>query len=265
MKSIILNRDKRAGIIGTILFHLLLLLAFMFYGLQYQYPPPEQGILINFGTSDEGTGDPVLNTGQPEESGEAIVSNQENKSEKSETETSQAEEKIITQNKQETISVPEKENKAEKKVEEEQPKISEELSAALNKLKNKNKNKPGEGETGNPGDQGDPNGSKDATSHTGGFGGDGFSFNMKGRKMLSKPQVKEKSQEEGKVVVELIVDRGGNVIRAKAGGKGTTYTQNPSLWKKLEEESMKIKFSGSDNPYTPEEQRGTVTFVFILE
>ena len=72
--EIILNKNKRAGLIGTILVHLLLLLLFMFYGLTYQYPIPEQGILINFGTSDEGTGEI-----QPEESGEVMVPVQEEK------------------------------------------------------------------------------------------------------------------------------------------------------------------------------------------
>lgn len=258
--DLLLNKNKRAGIIGTILFHLLLLLVFMFYGLTYEYPPPENGILINFGTSDEGMGDV-----QPEESGEAVTDVQEEvKSESPSQPTVSANEEVVTQEKIETISVP-KAEKTEKKQEEEQPKISEDLSQALNKFKNRSKTKSGEGETGTPGDQGDPLGSKEAPSHEGGLVGGGMSYSMKGRKMLVKPVVKEKTQDEGKVVVDLIVDREGNVIRAKAGGKGTTYTQNAALWKKLEGESLKIKFSGSNNPYTPEEQRGTVTYVFILE
>lgn len=258
--EIILNKNKRAGLIGTILFHLLLLLLFMIYGLTYQYPPPEQGILINFGTSAEGMGEI-----QPEESGEAVMEEKEEKlSEAPEVKATEAKEEVVTQEKTETIALPKEEKKTEKK-QEEQPKLSEELSEALNKFKNRPKSKAGEGETGTPGDQGDPLGSKTATSHEGGLTEGGMSFNMKGRKMLSKPFVREKSQEEGKVVVDLVVDREGNVIRAKAGGKGTTYTQNTALWKKLEEESMKIKFSPANNPYTPEEQRGTVTYVFILE
>ncbi len=259
--EIILNKNKRAGLIGTLLFHLLLLLLFMYFGLTYQYPIPEQGIMINFGTSSEGMGEI-----QPEESGESSMAVEENhKSETSETEKSVAGEEVTTQEQKETISVNKTEKNEKKPVEEVQPKVSEELSQALNKFKNRNKTKAGEGETGKTGDQGDPNGSKEATSHTGGMGGDGFSFNMKGRKMLSKPEVKEKSQDEGKVVVDLVIDREGKVIRAKAGGKGTTYTQDAALWRKLELESSKIKFSPSDNPYTPEEQKGTVTFVFILE
>ena len=52
------KKNKRKGIIGTILFHALLLVAFLFMGLTYQDPPPaEEGISINFGFSDEGLGE----------------------------------------------------------------------------------------------------------------------------------------------------------------------------------------------------------------
>ena len=52
------KKSKRKGIIGTILFHALLLVAFLFMGLTYQDPPPdEEGISINFGFVDEGLGE----------------------------------------------------------------------------------------------------------------------------------------------------------------------------------------------------------------
>ena len=52
------KKNKRNGIIGTILFHVLLVFAFLFMGLTYQDPPPkEEGISITFGYSDEGLGD----------------------------------------------------------------------------------------------------------------------------------------------------------------------------------------------------------------
>ena len=47
------KRNKNKGIIGTILFHTLLLVMFLFMVLTYQDPPPaEEGISINFGFSD---------------------------------------------------------------------------------------------------------------------------------------------------------------------------------------------------------------------
>ena len=47
------NKNKRNGIVGTILFHALLLLSFLFMGLTYKIPPPpEEGISVNFGFED---------------------------------------------------------------------------------------------------------------------------------------------------------------------------------------------------------------------
>ena len=50
------EKNKTKGIIGTILFHSLLLISFLFLGLTYQDPPPEEeGININFGFNNEGS------------------------------------------------------------------------------------------------------------------------------------------------------------------------------------------------------------------
>jgi colicin import membrane protein len=46
------------GLIGTIIYHALLLLLLVFAGLTFPYPPPdEEGILVNFGTNETGFGD----------------------------------------------------------------------------------------------------------------------------------------------------------------------------------------------------------------
>ena len=51
------RRHKRKGLYGTLLFHALLLLCFIFLGLNYTIPPPaEEGICINFGYDDFGAG-----------------------------------------------------------------------------------------------------------------------------------------------------------------------------------------------------------------
>ena len=52
------KRNKIKGFIGTILFHALVLIAFLFMGLTYQDPPPlEEGISIDFGFNDTGVGE----------------------------------------------------------------------------------------------------------------------------------------------------------------------------------------------------------------
>ena len=99
------KKNKRKGIIGTILFHALLLVAFLFMGLTYQDPPPaEEGISINFGFSDEGLGEiePESTEDITEIVEEEIIEEQ-----------IESTEEIITQNTVETPSVEKKEEKEE--------------------------------------------------------------------------------------------------------------------------------------------------------
>ena len=50
------TKNRYKAIIGTVLFHIGLLLCFIFMGLTYQIPPPaEEGISINFGYRDFGS------------------------------------------------------------------------------------------------------------------------------------------------------------------------------------------------------------------
>jgi colicin import membrane protein len=51
-------RKHKRGIIGTIIFHIMILLLLIFLGFFTPLPlPGEEGILVNFGTSDNGSGD----------------------------------------------------------------------------------------------------------------------------------------------------------------------------------------------------------------
>ena len=49
------KKNKRTGLIGTVLFHVILVVTFLFLGLTYKIPPPpEEGISIDFGFSEQG-------------------------------------------------------------------------------------------------------------------------------------------------------------------------------------------------------------------
>ena len=50
------NKNRNRARIWTISIHALLLVWFALTGLKYQDPPPEEGIAINFGYSEEGFG-----------------------------------------------------------------------------------------------------------------------------------------------------------------------------------------------------------------
>ena len=81
----------------------------------------------------------------------------------------------------------------------------------------------GEGDTRPGRNQGSTDGTPGAPHGLGGSG-DGMSFNLGGRSMLSAPKIVDSSQKEGKVVVDIIVDKDGKVVKATPGARGSTTT-----------------------------------------
>ncbi|MDG1477170.1 MAG: energy transducer TonB [Vicingaceae bacterium] len=253
--EIIKDKNSRSGVIGTILVHLLLLLMFLSFGMTYQDPPePNEGsMMINFGTSDEGSGEV--------ESEEAASSQSENVTPTENNSASAAEEQVLTQNNTEAPVVNSSETQTEETVQEEQS-ASQSLLDALNAANNANSNSEdgNQGDSGNPGNQGDPNGNPDTHGNSPSGNSIGYSLgNGRGKVSFKKPE--NPTQKDGTVVVDIWVNRDGKVTKAKAGARGSTTT-NPILQKKAEEAAFKAVFKSDAN--APFEQKGTMTFVFIL-
>ena len=255
--EIIKDKNSRLGIIGTVIVHLLLLLLFITYGMPYQDPPPENegAMLINFGTSDSGSGDE-----QPTEPVSAASQSV------TPTENTAAEENVLTQENVEAIEV--NSSPVQEEVETipdpivEQV-VSQNLLEALNSANNATNNSEStanQGETEGAGDQGNPNGDVNSNgTSTSGSNGIGFNLGNRGKVSFKKPE--NPTQEDGTVVVDIWVNRAGKVVRAKTGARGSTTT-NPILQKKAEEAAYQAKFKKDEG--APFEQKGTMTFVFIL-
>lgn len=252
--EIIKEKNSRSGVIGTIVVHLLLLLLFVSAGMPYQDPPPvnEGSMMINFGTSETGSGDDQPT--EPESSATESTTR---------TESSAAVENVLTQN---NVEAPVVNSSLTESVQEEttpvesEPVVSDNLSNAMSALSN-SENASSEGDNKGSGDEGDPNGDpiSHGTSTTGGTGGIGFDLGGRGKMSFKKPD--NPTQEDGKVVVEIWVNRDGKVLKAKTGARGSTTT-NPILQQKAKEAALKAKFKSDEN--APFEQKGTMTFVFIL-
>lgn len=119
----------------------------------------------------------------------------------------------------------------------------------------------GKGNTGKPGNQGDPAGDPNADNLKGISTGSGkIGGGLGGRGVVFTPSVEENSQRTGRVVVNVCVDKTGKVISAKYTQKGST-TADASLKQISEESSRRFKFSASDIP----EQCGTITFDFKVK
>lgn len=226
--------------------------------------PAEGGVEVNLGNSDDGMG-----LVQPPD---LVASSQASPPPPAES----GEEDLLTEETEEAPAIEPKKNPKPTPVEKTEPKPtikSEPVPPtptvdprALFPGKGTGNSKTGqggnEGITGKPGDQGKPTGDPNATGYTGtGGSGGGVSFDLGGRSSKQLPRPSTNFSEEGTVVVTIFVSRSGTVTRAIAGAKGTT-TASTRLRQLAEQAAKLAKFSAKDD--APEEQKGTITYIFEL-
>lgn len=248
------KHNKRKALVGTLLFHLGLLVCFIFLGLTYQIPPPpEEGISINFGFDDMGSGIEQMEqiSDQKLDFAEEIVEN------------SPIVEDVSTQDFEETPSVIEQTEETKKEaqeVEEKEPEPTLDTKALYPGKKQNKANSQGNSQ-GN-GDQGSEDGDPNADAFSGGgIGTDGISYQLGGRTIAQIIKPKNESQQQGKVVVTIRVNRSGKVISASPGAKGSTTT-NAYLFSKAKSAALKTSFEANSN--APEIQIGTIVYNFTL-
>lgn len=120
--------------------------------------------------------------------------------------------------------------------------------------------------TGNTaGDQGDPNGNPNSHSWTkygSGTEGTGIGFDLSGRGKIDIPRVNQNTQVEGRIVVQIQVDKQGNVVAAHGGFRGSTIS-DPGLISKAEEAAKRAKFT--PDPNAPDIQVGKIYYTFKLQ
>ncbi|MFP4557548.1 MAG: cell envelope integrity protein TolA [Bacteroidales bacterium] len=263
--------SKTNGIVGSVLVHILIIALLIFFGFSTQLPlPGEEGILINFGDDEQGMG-----VQEPRQSPQETTSPVQ-------PQTSQEEETPMTQDVEEAPVLPESEAVTDPSDTQEtepqpdsqpqpdtEPEPEEEKPRELDRRtlfpgQSDEGNTSGEGDTGSQGNQGDRDGSQDSPNREGGAtsGDDGISFSLKGRDGLSLPQPDYPSQKSGRVVVEVRVNRNGNVTSVRGGVRGSTTTDS-ELITAAEKAAKQAKFDVSQD--APETQTGTITYVFKLQ
>ncbi|OCB74359.1 energy transducer TonB [Flavobacterium crassostreae] len=263
MKYLETKEEKKSFAITSVLFVILFIL-FFYLGLTSLDPPPENGIAINFGTTEFGSGDK-----QPTE---AIASAPQPTAAK---QAASSEDEVLSQNTQDAVVMKEvKKAKPTKETakEEEKPKskespkpsksTSDALSSLINGPKSDGKAAGGEGNDTAPGDKGSLNGNPYANSYygSGSGSGTGNGWGLNGRTISSRGKEMQKCNEFGTVVVQITVNRSGNVIGAKYT-KGTTNT-NPCLVEPALATARKYKWQADVN--APENQIGFITVNFKL-
>ncbi|MEZ4800645.1 MAG: TonB family protein [Flavobacteriales bacterium] len=142
--------------------------------------------------------------------------------------------------------------------------VSNPLNNALNSLNNNNGSQSGGGDTQGGGKEGNPDGRVDGKGIFNGGGGNG-SWALTGRSMTAQPKLDERPTEEGKVVVDIIVDKNGNVVSANVNSQlsNTTASGATQLYALALKAAKSAKFSVKPDATT--NQKGSITIYFELK
>lgn len=239
------------------------------------YTSSEGGMLINFGTTAMAGGnlEPEMNEVQEVQQASAPQTSTEIFDDEG-IMTQDFEEAPVVKKKEETKKEVRKpvEKPAEtkpavtKKPVEEKPKVN---TKALYSTKGKSTQEDGtsEGLYKGAGNQGSPEGSPDSDNYSQGSG-TGLGIQVGGglanRRILSLPKPEFRVQKEGKVVVEVTVNREGKVISADPGKKGST-TMDAELLAAARKAALQSKFAIQSDAQPFQTQTGTITYHFKLE
>jgi len=230
MKFLETPEEKKSFTITSVIFVILFLL-FTIFGLTYMDPRPENGIAVNFGTSETGSGEI-----QPTEPVQSAPEQAQSKPVPTE------EDDVLTQEDEAPITLPKKEKtKPVTKPTETKPvtkptetKPTKPSNSALNSIikgpKQDGTSQSGHGDDDEGGDKGNPNGSLYANSFygdgsgSGNSSGNGTSWGLANRRISSLgTKSLQCGNESGTVVVQITVNKNGSVVKTQYV-KGTTNT-----------------------------------------
>lgn len=246
------KKEKIQALVATIALHAILLLILWLSVLGQEPIGSGSGVLVQVGFVDEASGMFESNANQPQQAQEA-------------KQPDENDDKLLTQNDEESIHIEEKKEKSEKKKEQPSQENKQDDRIA-NQVKNafgkgvSNDGSRGDSDTGS-GTQGNPfgNASTGEITGVGGYGG----YNLGGRGLVGSlpyPQY-DNSNDAGTIAISITVNPQGEVINAIAtvnGSKGTAFS-NPKLRASAEAAARKSRFersSGSSN------QTGVIIYIF---
>ncbi len=260
------QEDRRNAYIGTASFFGLLLLACLFLGLTTPLPIPEEmGATVMLGETEFGNdfsspipiNNPQPNNPQPErqvdpvENTDPVVTNDASEEPVVATETDPIDKPVEPEQTETTTE----DNTETTTTEPEPTPRTSNTNFEFTKSDNKNS---GKGTGADEGNQGSKNG--DPNSRRPGLGKDGYAIDgLKGRGLVKgPPAITGENQSIQKIVIEITVNRNGEVIRAVPTIKGGGTITTGALVEEAKAAVLKMRFTS--NPDAFEEQTGTVTF-----
>lgn len=240
------ERDRRTGIIATVVLHAIAVLLFLYFGLTQPNPlPEEERIELVFESAGGLTGgDPLPNPGAPQESAPPVPS------------TSSPEEVATEEDSPVETPKPIKPN----------PKPNPKPETPKPPKPNPNSlftpsNNPSENTNQNPGGSNTP-GSQPGGGGSGDFKGKGFEGKLEGRGFMRGPTITDKPDHGGKVALNIWVDREGKVTRVTQNLDKSTTTSTV-LFNIAKKGALQCLFSARADG--PAEQMGLLVFIFELE
>ena len=217
-------------------------------------PIPEEGVEVNVGDADFGSGDDP----QPSTEQTGYVP------------PASSNDRVVTQNTESSTPMPSAQTPstvAPQQVQEEKPTETKPKEPEINKnaLFTGRRNNGGQGQgsqgiTEGQGNQGKAGGSETSNNYNGNGGGNG-SYSLAGRTNISLPRPSYGSNQQGKIVVKIVVNQQGRVIRAEAPAQGSTIA-NSGMVEQARQAALKAKFNA--DPNAPEEQSGTITYIYKI-
>ncbi|WP_087880542.1 energy transducer TonB [Parabacteroides sp. Marseille-P3160] len=270
------KKDNVIALTSSVLIHIAIILFLTASLLKTNLPEVlDGGILVNFGTVDAASGEfEPLYTGNLSSEPTAPPDLAPESPAKS------SEKEVVTQDMEESVAIPEKKvdnSKAreearirqqqaeeQRKADEQKRKgqaISDKVAGAFGGMGNTASNSEGTASSG-IGNQGSPFGNSDTGPYegVGGFGGTQLKLDGRVVRGGSLPRPAYTIQEEGRIVIDILVNPDGDVISATIG-KGTNIA-NDSMRKSALEAARKAKFN---NINSVNNQSGTITYRYTLK
>lgn len=267
------KNSQGKGWIVSLILHILIIILFLLPILGIHPPPPpspQEGLLVNLGLPDEGEGQetPKGTEAKPEPTPAPVKPVDEKPAPQpvaAKNPAPKAAPKVITGSENTAVRASEA---AAQKAAQEQARQQAAEQARQQEAYNKTKKSYGDllgtggkGNTGKPGSQGDPNGDPNASNLEGISTGSGrVGGGLGNRGVLHEPQINDRSQKTGRVVITVCVDKTGKVVKAEYTQKGSTTTDS-ELKDIARKAAMQFKFTTSDI----EEQCGTITVDFKIK
>ncbi len=244
------NTSRLWGVVAMLLYFVVVVCALLFVNFSFKISPShDEGILINFGVSETGTGRKDL-------AATDVVAPQPERPKVVERPT----ETLTDDRGDVAIPEPKAEVKPSPKEVVERPRTVNQQALFPGRTEGSTATSQGSSTTPQRGNQGNLSGGAEGATDGTGEGLDGVAYNLAGRSIvgtLPKPDYSDNSS--GKVVIDVVVNERGEVTTATYRAHGST-TNSSVLVNAARMAALKTRFSSSDNF----QQGGTITYIFKM-